>query len=227
MNFAVFCSGRGTNLAALLDAHEAGRIGGAVPVAVVCDSHHAGAINVGRERGIYSTFVPRTAYHANRDGFERRLLEVLAPLDVDFVILAGFMRILGNVFLSAFPNRVINVHPALLPAFPGHDVWRKAIDYGVKLAGATVHFVDEGVDSGPIIIQGTVPVFDGDDADELADRILTVEHKILPQAVKWLAEERITLSGRHVSVKGVDQPTRYNNCIWPPFDFDYLNEHHD
>ncbi|MDR1109111.1 MAG: phosphoribosylglycinamide formyltransferase [Deltaproteobacteria bacterium] len=218
MNFVVLCSGRGSNLAALLDAHEAGRLGGAEPVAVVCDGHHAGALNVARERGVYATFVPRTAYHANREGFERRLLEVLAPFRVDLVVLAGFLRILGPTFLSAFPQRVINVHPALLPAFPGQGVWADEIRYGVRLSGATVHFVDEGVDTGPIIVQGAVPVLEGDGPDELAGRIRAVEHLILPQAVRWLAEGRLEVSGREVRLAGQGPAGRPGALIWPPLD---------
>ena len=216
MRFAVLCSGRGSNLKALLEAAEGGRLGRAEPVVMVADSHHAGAINVAREFGVYDTFVPRTAYHANRDGFERRLLEVLGPLAPDLVVLAGFQRILGSAFLSAFPQRVINIHPALLPSFPGHMVWSKEVDYGVKLAGATVHFVDEGVDTGPVIIQAAVPVLDDDGPDELAARILKVEHRILPQAVRWLADGRVEVEGRRVRIKGVQDGPR--ELFWPPLD---------
>jgi phosphoribosylglycinamide formyltransferase-1 len=215
MKFAVFCSGRGSNLSALLDAHESGQLAGAEPAVVICDSHHAGALNVARERGIMTTFVPRTAYHANRDGYEKRLLEVMAPYEIELVVLAGFLRILGPVFLEAFPLKVINVHPALLPSFPGHGVWAAEIEAGIKLAGATVHFVDQGVDSGPIIIQGAVPVLDGDDPDELAGRILNVEHRILPQAVRWLAQGRLEVSGRKVILKDTQSASLPEPLIWP------------
>jgi phosphoribosylglycinamide formyltransferase-1 len=218
MKFAVFCSGRGSNLAALLDSHERGQLDGAEPVAVVCDSHHAGALNVARERGVYATFVPRTAYHANKDGYEKRLLEVLAPFEVELVVLAGFLRILGTRFLDAFPLKVINVHPALLPAFPGEGVWPAEVESGIKLAGATVHFVDKGVDTGPIIIQGAVPVLDSDDPDELAARILKIEHRILPQAVRWLAQERLAVSGRKVTLKDQALPRSLEALIWPPLE---------
>jgi phosphoribosylglycinamide formyltransferase-1 len=218
MKFAVFCSGRGSNLAALLEAHESGRLGGAEPVAVICDSHHAGALNVARERGIYATFVPRTAYHANKDGYEKRLLEVLAPFEVDLVVLAGFLRILGPLFLGAFPLKVINVHPALLPAFPGESVWAAEVESGIKLAGATVHFVDSGVDTGPIIIQGAVPVLDTDEPDDLAARILHIEHRILPQAVRWLAQGRLEVSGRKVTLKDQVVPRPLEALVWPPLE---------
>lgn len=205
-------------MAALLDAYESGALAGAEPVAVVCDSHHAGALNVARERGVYSTFVPRSAYHANKDGYEKRLLEVLAPFGVELVVLAGFLRILGPVFLDAFPQRVINIHPSLLPSFPGEGVWAAEVGSGIKLAGATVHFVDGGVDTGPIIIQGAVPVLDTDDPDELARRILVIEHKILPQAVRWLAQGRLEVSGRKVILKGQAVPRQLEALVWPPLE---------
>jgi phosphoribosylglycinamide formyltransferase-1 len=215
MNVAVLCSGRGTNLMALLEASEAGRIPGADFRITLTDNQANEALNIARERGLYAVFVPRTAYHANKDAFERRLLEVLQPHQIDLVVLAGFQRILGQVFLNAFPGRVINIHPALLPSFPGHSVWQKEVDHGVKLAGATVHFVEEGTDTGPIIIQGAVPVLDGDDADSLADRIRKVEHRILPQAVAWLAQGRLSLSGRKVILSGAPEES-LTAFIWPP-----------
>jgi phosphoribosylglycinamide formyltransferase-1 len=201
-----------------MEAYQAGKLGKAEPAVMVADSHHAGAINVARELGVYATFVPRTAYHANREGFEKRLLEVLAPLEIEFVVLAGFQRLLSSYFLSHFPLKVINVHPALLPAFPGHAVWSKELAYGVKLAGATVHFVDEGVDSGPIIIQGAVPVVDGDSEDELAQRILAIEHKILPQAICWYSQGRLAIEERKVKVLKTSQVVSAPKLIWPPLD---------
>jgi phosphoribosylglycinamide formyltransferase-1 len=222
MKFAVLCSGRGSNFRAIMEAHKANRLGDAQPAAMVADSHYAEALNVAREYGVYSTFVPRTAYHANRDGFEKRLLEVLEPLNVELVVLAGFQRILGPTFLSAYPQRVINIHPALLPAFPGENVWSQELQHGVKLSGATVHFVDEGVDSGPIIIQGSVPVLEGDDPMELSARILKVEHRILPQAIRWIAQGRIVVEGRLVRLKRINENKGLGELIWPPLDWDYL-----
>jgi phosphoribosylglycinamide formyltransferase-1 len=220
MKFAVFCSGRGSNLKAILKAADEDRLGGAEPVVMVADSHYAEAINVAREFGVYATFIPRTAYHANREGFEKRLLEVLKPLKPDLIVLAGFQRILGPVFLSAFPQRVINIHPALLPSFPGHSVWSKELDYGVKLVGPTVHFVDDGVDTGPIIIQGVVPVLDDDDVTTLAARILTVEHRILPQSIRWLAQGRVEITDRKVSIKRIPD-IKMREMIWPPLEWDF------
>jgi phosphoribosylglycinamide formyltransferase-1 len=220
MKLAVFCSGRGSNLEAILKAHSEGKIPGAEFVAVVSGSKHAGALNIAREHGILATVVPRSAFHANREGFERRLLEVLKPLEIELVVLAGFQRVLGETFLSAFPERVVNIHPALLPSFPGHMVWQKEVDYGVRLAGATVHFVDGGVDSGPIIIQGAVPVLPTDGPDELSARILTVEHRIFSQALAWLVAGRVELNGRSVSIKGLepDEGQIGQRLIWPPLD---------
>jgi phosphoribosylglycinamide formyltransferase-1 len=220
MKIAVFCSGRGSNLSAILKAHDAGKIPGAEFSAVVSDSKGAGALNTARERGIPAVLVPRSAYHANRDGFERRLIEVLEPYGIDLVVLAGFQRVLGEVFLNAFPDRVVNIHPALLPSFPGHMVWRKEVDHGVTLAGATVHFVDTGVDSGPIIIQGAVPVLPDDGPDELSERILAVEHRIYPQAIAWLAAGRVELQGRRVRIKGLEPGAEdlRQTLIWPPLE---------
>ncbi|MDR1165012.1 MAG: phosphoribosylglycinamide formyltransferase [Deltaproteobacteria bacterium] len=220
MKIAVLCSGRGSNLLALLEAHAQGKIPGAEFVAVIADSRDAGALNIGREYGLQASVVPRAAFHANREGFERRLLEVLAPHEIELVVLAGFQRVLGATFLDAYPGRVVNIHPALLPAFPGHMVWADEVQYGVKLAGATVHFVDAGVDSGPIIIQGAVPVLPGDGPDELAKRILAVEHRIFPQAVAWLVSGKVTLAGRVAALKGfAPTPEQISQTfVWPPLE---------
>ncbi|MDR1086119.1 MAG: phosphoribosylglycinamide formyltransferase [Deltaproteobacteria bacterium] len=218
MRVAVFCSGRGSNLLALLEASEANLLGPAELRLVVTDSSAAGALNTGREWGLYTALIPRTAYHANRDGYERRLLDVLAEHEIELVVLAGYLRILGPVFLSAFPNKVINVHPALLPSFPGQNVWPDEVDGGVKLAGATVHFVDDGIDKGPIIIQGAVPVLDSDTPESLAERILKVEHRILPQALFWLASGRLLVENRRVKL--LDGPSQPSGpfLIWPPLE---------
>jgi phosphoribosylglycinamide formyltransferase-1 len=221
MKTAVLCSGRGSNLQALLEAAQAGRLQPADPVLVLSDTAGAGALNIGREYGLYSAVVPRGAYHANRDGYERRLLAVMAEHQIELVVLAGFLRILGPVFLSAFPDRILNIHPALLPSFPGQNVWLQEVESGIKLAGATVHFADGGVDSGPIVIQGCVPVLDRDGPEELAERILAVEHKILPQALAWLAAGRLTIENRRVKLKPGGKPAAPAGSafIWPPLEF--------
>lgn len=222
MKIAVLCSGRGSNFLNLLMDHEKGSIPNAEFVAMLTDNKDAGALNVAREFEVPTLVVPRSAYHANRDGFERRLLEVLEPYSPELIVLAGFRRVLGNVFLDAFPNKVVNIHPALLPAFPGHEVWEKEVEYGVKLAGATVHFVDAGVDSGPIIIQGAVPVLDNDTAETLSERILTIEHWLLPKAVALITSGRVEISGRKVIIKDIPQKVlddaAYHTMFWPPLD---------
>ncbi len=220
---AVLCSGRGSNLGALMEAREKGLLPVEI-VLVLSDNAKAGALMRAREHGIYATFVPRSAYHANREGFEKRLVEILKESGAEFIVLAGFERLIGPALLEAFPERIINIHPALLPAFPGLDVWGTQLDYGVKLAGATVHFVDNGCDTGPIIIQGAVPVLDDDSPASLSARILTVEHKILPQAVRWLAERRLTINGHRVTLtQGSGQNASAasfsappQSLIWPP-----------
>ncbi|MDR2142730.1 MAG: phosphoribosylglycinamide formyltransferase [Deltaproteobacteria bacterium] len=218
MRVAILCSGRGSNLLALLRASEANLLEPAELRIVLTDSAAAGAINIAREWGLYAAVVPRSAYHANRDGYERRLLEVLAPHEIELVVLAGYKRILGPVFLEAFPNRIINIHPALLPSFRGQDVWPQEVASGIKLAGATVHFVEQGVDSGPIIIQGAVPVLDDDGPDELAERILRVEHQILPQALAWLASGRLSIENGRVRLEKTDslESAAAQTLIWPP-----------
>jgi phosphoribosylglycinamide formyltransferase-1 len=129
------------------------------------------------------------------------MIELLNNAGVELVVMAGFMRILSSEFLRAFPLRIMNIHPALLPAFPGTHVQQKAVDYGVKFSGCTVHFVDEGMDTGPIIIQAVVPVYDEDDAESLTARILKEEHRIYPQAIQLIAEKQIEIKGRKVHLK--------------------------
>jgi phosphoribosylglycinamide formyltransferase-1 len=189
---------------------------------MLADSKYAEAINVAREYGVNHAIVPRSAYHANREGFERRILEVLKPLEVDLVVLAGFQRILSPVFLSAYPQKVINIHPALLPAFPGYNVWHKELKAGVKLAGATVHFVNDSVDGGPIIIQGSVPTLEKDSPVELAARILKVEHRILPQAIRWIIQGRVEIVDNKVTLKRINESKGLGELIWPPLDWDIL-----
>nr|MBP7231217.1 phosphoribosylglycinamide formyltransferase [Syntrophaceae bacterium] len=140
---------------------------------------------------------------AGREEFDAELIRILKGKNVELVVLAGFMRLLSPSFLRAFPERVINIHPALLPSFPGMHVQQKAVEYGVRFSGCTVHFVDEGVDTGPIIIQAVVPVLPGDSAEGLAQRILEQEHKIYPEAVRYFAEGRIFKNGRQVKITDI------------------------
>lgn len=192
---AVLVSGRGSNLQALLDA-AADPWFPADIVKVVSNVPGAGALERAARAGVATAVVEHRG--KARADFEAELLRELDGVDV--VCLAGFMRVLTGTFLGAFPERVLNVHPALLPAFPGTHGPAQALAAGVTQAGATVHLVDAGVDTGPILAQGTVPVLPGDTEDTLAARILTVEHRLYPLALRWMAEGRVQVSGRRADV---------------------------
>lgn len=195
MNVAVLASGAGTNLQALLDDAVVGpRI-----VLVVSDRVDAGALERARRRGVEAVHLEPGAY-GSREEHDRALVETLRSRSVDLVCLAGYMRILTPVVVRAFWGRLLNVHPALLPAFPGANAVRDALAWGVKVTGATVHLVDEEVDHGPIVLQEAVPVMDGDDEDALHARIQEVEHRIYPAAVRLLLEDRLRLEGRRTRV---------------------------
>jgi len=196
---AVLASGGGTNLQALIDAHVAGTLGPARLVVVGSNVAGCGALDRARAAGL-DTFVVEHRGYSTREAFDRALVAELRARQVDLVVLAGFMRIVTAALLDAFPERIINIHPSLLPAFPGVHSQRQAFDYGVKVAGCTVHFVELGVDSGPIIAQAVVPVLPDDDAERLRLRILAEEHKLLPAMVRALGEGRVARIGRHVRV---------------------------
>jgi phosphoribosylglycinamide formyltransferase-1 len=198
MRIAVLVSGRGTNLQALLDAQAAGRLAPAEIAVVVSNKPDAYALERARGAGVPAVVVEHKG--KTRDAFEEELLAALAPHQVGAVVLAGFMRILGARFVGAFPLGIVNTHPALLPAFPGVDAAAQAVAHGVKISGVTVHFVDGGVDTGPIIAQRAVPVLPGDDADALQHRIQAEEHRLLPRVVQALAAGRITCEGRRVTI---------------------------
>ncbi len=191
MVLGVLVSGSGTNLQAILDAIGAGRLDARVAV-VVSNVAGAGALDRARAAGV-GTLVVEHARFPDRRAFDTAVVEALRARGVEVVVLAGFMRIVTDVLLGAFPMKVVNVHPALLPAFPGVHAQKQALDYGVRVAGCTVHFVDGGTDTGPIIAQETVPVLEGDDEKALTARILEKEHNLLPRALQWLAEGRVTV----------------------------------
>ena len=195
----VLASGGGTNLQALIDAQGTGALGPGQLVVVGANRANCGALGRARAAGI-DTFCVEHRDFPTREAFDAAVVAALQAARVDWVVLAGFMRILTPVFLSAFPGRAINIHPALLPSFPGVDGQGQAFRHGVKVAGCTVHFVEEGVDSGPIIAQAAVPVLDDDDEDRLRARILAEEHRLLPAAVRAAVEGRLVLSGRRVRV---------------------------
>ncbi|HHW08194.1 MAG TPA: phosphoribosylglycinamide formyltransferase [Clostridia bacterium] len=202
LRIAVLASGRGTNLQALIEAQNADRLGGEI-VLVVSDNPQAKALERASRHGI-PTRVIEPAGYATREGFDRALVETLQAHRVELVVLAGYMRLLSPVVLQAYPQRVINIHPSLLPSFPGLNAQEQAWKYGVKYTGCTVHFVDEGMDTGPIIAQRVVAVNPEDTADDLAAKILQEEHRLYPQVVRWLAEGRVVLQGRRVLIKESD-----------------------
>lgn len=212
INLGVLVSGRGSNLQALIDAMEAESLKASISV-VISDNPEALALARAERHGIRSEVVKKEDF-PSKVAFDAELVRILRERDVGLVALAGFMRLLTPAFIDAFPMRVINIHPSLLPSFPGLDVQRKAVEYGVRFSGCTVHFVDKGVDTGPIIMQAVVPVTDTDTAETLAERILREEHRIYPQAVRLFAEDRLRVEGRRVIVKdhpGIDESTSMEN----------------
>jgi phosphoribosylglycinamide formyltransferase-1 len=195
----VLVSGRGSNLQALIDAARRGELGGEIAV-VVSNVEMALGLERARKAGIPAVF--RDHRGKKREAFDAEIVEILRAHQVDLVCLAGFMRLLSPVLVRAFPGRILNVHPALLPAFPGLDAQRQAWEHGAKVSGATVHLVDEGLDSGPIVAQEAVPVLSSDTPETLAARILEVEHRLYPRAVRHLLEGRCRVEGRRVIVEG-------------------------
>lgn len=194
----ILCSGRGSNLASIIEAIERGEIPAEIAV-VIADKHDAYALERARAKGIPAVAIVYRDY-AERADFERAMLDELHAHGVTLVILAGFMRILSPVFVHAYTGRILNIHPALLPSFPGAHAHRDALAYGVKVSGCTVHFVDEGMDSGPIILQASVPVTEDDTEETLAARVLEQEHRIFPEAIKLYVEDRLRTDGRRVHI---------------------------
>jgi len=199
LRVGVLASGRGSNLQALLDAGSRPDYPARV-VVVVSDREDARALARARAAGVSSLFVnPKD--HGDRAAYDSVLTKTLEHHEVGLVCLAGFMRILSPAFVRAWQGRLMNIHPSLLPAFPGLHAQRQALDHGVRIAGATVHFVDEGVDTGPIVLQAAVPVEATDTEETLAARILIEEHRIYPEAVRLFAEGRLHVTGRQVSIR--------------------------
>ncbi len=192
IRLGVLVSGGGTNLQSILDAIAAGRLDAEVRV-VVSNKADAGGLARAANAKVPARFIDHKAY-PDRGAFDRALVETLRAHDVEWVVLAGFMRIVTDVFLEAFAMRTVNIHPSLLPAFPGKDAQKQALDHGVRVAGCTVHLVDRGTDTGPILAQAAVPVLTGDDVDALRARILVKEHELLPAVLQWIAEGRVTVA---------------------------------
>jgi phosphoribosylglycinamide formyltransferase-1 len=199
MRVGVLVSGSGSNLQALIDAAAEPKYPATISV-VISNVPGVKALERAQAAGIPAVVVDHHSFHS-REEFDRQLAEVLREHGAEIICLAGFMRLLSPSFIRAFPRRVLNIHPALLPAFPGLHGPRQALAYGAKIAGCTVHFVDEGLDSGPIIVQAAVPVLSTDDEAALGARILAQEHRIYPLALRWLAEGRLRVDGRTVKLQ--------------------------
>ena len=193
---AVFVSGSGTNLQAIIDA----QIESVEIAVVVCNNPGAYALERAKKHRIPTEVVDHRQF-SSREDFEKELIKRLEPYRIDLIALAGFMRILSSLFVRAYKNRIVNLHPALLPSFPGTHAAKQALDYGVKFTGCTVHFVDEGVDTGPIILQSVVPIHDTDTEESLLERIHREEHRIYPEAIRLFAEDRLRIEGRRVFIK--------------------------
>lgn len=208
MVLGVLASGSGTNLQAILDAIARGALEARVGV-VVCNVPGAGALARARAASVEAVVVEH-GHFTEREAFDAAVVDALRSRGVDVVVLAGFMRLVTEVLLEAFPWRIVNVHPSLLPSFPGVNAQRQAIEHGVRVTGCTVHFVDRGKDTGPIVAQAAVPVLEDDDEETLRARILVREHDLLPRVLQWMAEGRVQVqspadsSGRpRVRVRGV------------------------
>jgi phosphoribosylglycinamide formyltransferase-1 len=199
----VLISGRGSNLRAIVDAERGGRLGGARVAVVIANRAEAAGLAFAREAGIATAVVAHRDFSA-RAAFDRALVDALRAHDVSLVCLAGFMRLLGPSFCGAFPDAVLNIHPSLLPSFPGTDAQAQAIAHGVKVSGATVHLVTPELDAGPIVRQAAVPVEDADTPETLSARILQVEHDIYPRAIHDLVARRWRVAGRRVVFEGAD-----------------------
>ena len=197
----VLISGSGTNLQAILDAVQGKRLDAEIRVVISNREEPYGLVRA-RNRGVATEVVDHRKF-PTREAYDQVLVEILRARQVELVILAGFMRLLSPVFVRAFPNRIMNIHPALLPAFPGLHVQKKALEHGVRFSGCTVHFVNEECDQGPIIIQAVVPVYPDDTEESLTARIFKEEHRVYPRAIQLYCEGRLRVEGRRVFVDGL------------------------
>lgn len=201
LKIAVFASGNGSNFQALAEAVQAGKIQASIEL-VVSDKPSAYVLERARSFGVETyTFIPKQ--YASREAYEEEIVAKLQSKGIDLVVMAGYMRLVTNVLVEPYYGRMINVHPALLPAFPGMNGALQALEYGAKIAGATVHFVDGGTDTGPIIAQQAVVIEDNDTLETLSSRIQQVEYELLPKVVGWIAEGRISLNGRKVTTRAL------------------------
>ena len=201
VRLGILASGRGSNLQAIIDNIETGKLSAEIAV-VISDQTDAYALERARKYNILGVHVSAKGFKSRRDEYDALLLKELQKHDVELVCLAGFMRIITPTLIKAYPNRILNIHPALLPSFPGLHVQKAALEHGVKFSGCTVHFVDEGMDTGPIIIQAVVPILDNDTEDSLSQRILLQEHKIYSRAIQLYTGGRLRLDDNRVFVTG-------------------------
>ena len=203
LRLGVLVSGRGSNLQAIMNEIEAGTVKAEI-VVVISNKQGVPALERAERHALTTVFLdPKSVADTPnpRQAYDQKLLETLQHHQVQLVVLAGYMKIVTSVLIDSYESRIMNIHPALLPSFPGLDAQRQALDHGVKVSGCTVHFVTEGMDTGPIILQRAVPVEEGDTADTLSERILKEEHGLLPRAIQLFAEGRLTVEGRAVHIR--------------------------
>ena len=198
MRLGILISGRGSNFEAIANSIARRKLDAEIAI-VISNRASAPGLDIARDRGIPLRVIPSAGLE--REAYDKLLIEELRTHEVDLVCLAGFMRLLSANVIRAFPNRVLNIHPSLLPAFAGLDAQRQALEYGVRITGCTVHFVDEFLDAGPIIIQAAVPVLENDTVDSLSARILAQEHLIYPKAIGYIVDGRVTVEGRRVRIR--------------------------
>lgn len=198
-NIAVLLSGRGSNFKAIYNSIETGHIKNTRITAVVSNKAEAPGLQFAKDNGLNSYFVAPTQYKS-REAYDTEIIDIMKSRGIDLVCLAGYMRLLSAKFVDTFKNRIINIHPSLLPAFPGLNAQKQALEYGVKISGCTVHFVDKELDHGPIILQKAVEIKENDTLNNVSERILKEEHKIYPEAVRLFVENRLTVNNRKVNI---------------------------
>ena len=219
LKLGILASGSGTNAQAMIDAVEAGRLDADIRI-IIANRPHAAVLGRAERHGIPHKCIDHTKF-SDRDSFDRSVTEALVAAGVDTVALAGYMRLVTPAFLESFPGRVLNIHPAILPAFPGTHGARDAWNYGVKFSGCTVHVVNSVMDGGPIIVQAILPVRQEEDDEQLLERIHVFEHRIYVQALQWLAEGRLHLEGRRMLLSPSPRPLAPQPdkaLIWPPLE---------
>jgi len=214
LSIGVLASGRGSNFQSIIDAIEAGTLKARI-VLLITDNPNAYAVERARKHGIEPLIMVPNQY-GTRNEYYKAVVQELRIREVGLVVLAGFMRIIGKPLIEAFRDRIMNIHPALLPSFPGLHGQKQAQEYGVRISGCTVHFVDEGMDTGPVIIQAAVPVSFEDTEDSLSERILKMEHKIFPEAIRLFSEGRLEVIGRKVKIAGAAPDKSF--LVFPPLD---------